>query len=286
MARIAYGHIFEHQEEVSFVLCSILVPLSPYTGDGISEKNISSLAWGRVLKGTLKWPIGELSLCSLGTLLSTSALGGCRAQLCPSRTWCGCPSRDTQQWQSHTCGGMQRSSQGPSWGEKTNPWYWILSDSWFLSVQGGVVSSFTVCSWCSGSCFAWLWQSGARTDGNLFFWRGNLSVNARWCNFMAGVRHPFEPASHFKKHGNLSHAADHPLLLLGAGEASGVFLAVSPGAAWGAADSKVQLCRSCIPSWVTTGFLSLESNPECGKGWTGSHREWEMRRTKHEAAQE
>lgn len=87
MARVACGHIFEHQE-VSFILCSILLPLSPYSGDGISEKNISSLAWGsrhRILKARLvHWRF--VPVCSLGIVLSTSVLGECRTHLCPSRT--------------------------------------------------------------------------------------------------------------------------------------------------------------------------------------------------------
>lgn len=40
------SHIFEGQENVSFLLGSILMPLFPCIGDSISEKNISWLAWG------------------------------------------------------------------------------------------------------------------------------------------------------------------------------------------------------------------------------------------------
>lgn len=166
---------------------------------------------------------------------------------------------------------------------KTNPW--CCQTCAFCQCKEELWASSHVCSWCSGSCFAWLWQSGTRTERNLFFWRGNLSVNDRWCHFTAGVWYPFEPFSHLKKHGYLSHAADHPLLLLWAGEACGVFMAMSPGAPWNAGDCKVKLCRSYIPSWITTEFLSLENDPWHGKGWTGSHREWgEMTGRKHEAA--
>lgn len=158
MARIAYGHIFESQEEVSFILCSILVPLSPYTGDGLSKKNISSLACGSrhgILKARLvHWRL--VTLCSLGIVLSTSVLGECRTQLCPSRTRCGCPSRDTLEWQSHACGGMQWSCQWPSWEEKTNPW--CCQTCAFCQCKEELWASFHCVFTMLSSCFAWLWQ--------------------------------------------------------------------------------------------------------------------------------
>lgn len=79
---------------------------------------------------------------------------------------------------------------------------------------------------------------------------------------MAGVRHPVEPVSHFNKHRYVSHAADHPLLLLWAGDFV-EFL-------W--------LCHLGQPGVLVTaepwlGSSAWRTTPECDKGWTGSHRE-------------